>query len=80
MNNCHEVTTLKKAGLANHLKQFDLSISDLVEESGRSRDSLNKWWIRDKQMIAALIRATLTHKYTTKLMILDGQESKSNKV
>lgn len=80
MDNSYEVTTFKKVSLANHLKKLDLSISDLAEKSRYSRDLLNKWWIRDRQMFSALIRATLTHKYTTKLMILDGQESKSNKV
>ena len=49
--------------LAEYLEQFDLTIEELVEESGRPRSTLYTWFKDDKKLLGCIIRSRLSQNY-----------------
>lgn len=45
--------------LAAYLRKFDLKIEQLMEESGRSRDTLYTWYKNDRKLLSCIIRSCL---------------------
>ena len=63
-----------KQTFGKYLKQFDLKIDDLVEESGRGRDTLYQWFRKDQKIIKSLVTATLTKRFLGKMSIVTQQD------
>ncbi len=59
--------------LADHLQQFGVTISDLQEESGRSRGTLYQWYKRDRKLLDCIVRSTLLSKNRNAKSELDSK-------
>ncbi len=49
--------------LSEYVGQYRLRVVDLVLSSGRSRATINTWWINDKDMIRCILKACLLDKF-----------------
>ncbi|HDM8198706.1 TPA: hypothetical protein P0E36_004890 [Vibrio harveyi] len=70
---CNEVGEASPT-FAKYLKQFDLSITDLSNESGRSKHTLNQWYRRDPQIITTIITAALANRLVGGLTALRASQ------
>ncbi|HHP0484914.1 hypothetical protein LC147_11860 [Vibrio harveyi] len=61
--------------LAAYLKKFDLKIEQLMEESGRSRDTLYTWYKNDRKLLACIIRSCLVSQLRETALSIDQKIS-----
>lgn len=69
-----EMESIPSETLVRYIKRFNLTIDDLVSESGRSKYTLYGWWKRDKKLIACIIKSALRTKVDSHFDVLDELE------